>query len=225
MHNTIRLTRACNHANRVSGVNKYIFHVGHPWVLNDTSLDVSLKMLNVRFYTYFVSCVHCSATRYFIHNYEHFGRKGLIWNDFTTCTTQILCTTRTHLPHNDRIPLVHNVLHACIPQIVRYIMTNMPPSIYTHTFTQGHFRHASVLERVGRWREAVVTYLLCLHLGGNDQTVVKAVCKVRNVWGWGCERGESAQGELITTPWMNKCYMSHVLHLYCIKHCRVCIMF
>ena len=25
----------------------------------------------------------------------------------------------------------------------------------------------------------MVRYLLCLHLGGNDQTVVKAVCKVR----------------------------------------------
>ena len=56
--------------------------------------------------------------------------------------------------------------------------TNVPPSIYTHTYTQGYFRHALVLERMGRWREAIVRYLLCLHLDGNDQTVVKAVCKV-----------------------------------------------
>jgi len=35
-----------------------------------------------------------------------------------------------------------------------------------------------VLEKVGRWKEAVVEYLLCLHLGGNDQFVVKAVCKL-----------------------------------------------
>ena len=26
---------ATMHANRVSGVNEYTFHVGHPWVLND----------------------------------------------------------------------------------------------------------------------------------------------------------------------------------------------
>ena len=70
----------------------------------------------------------------------------------------------------------------CMPayhRFVRYAITNMPPSICTHTCTQGHFRHAAVLEKVGRWREAVIRYLLCLHLGGNDQTVVKAVCKVR----------------------------------------------
>jgi len=36
---SLGLTHACNHANEVSGVNEYIFHVGHPWV--------SLKMLNM----------------------------------------------------------------------------------------------------------------------------------------------------------------------------------
>ena len=54
----------CNHANRVSGVNKYTFHVGHPGGLNDTiklTLDVPVKMVNI--YAYFVSCVHCSAPR------------------------------------------------------------------------------------------------------------------------------------------------------------------
>ena len=78
--------------------------------------------------------------------------------------------------------LLCNVSHACIPQmctICQVHCTNVTTiHIYTHTYTQGHFRHASVLERMGRWREAVVRYLLCLHLGGNDQTVVKAVCKV-----------------------------------------------
>jgi len=36
---TLGLTRACNHANRLSAVNEYTFHVGLPEVL-----DVSLKM-------------------------------------------------------------------------------------------------------------------------------------------------------------------------------------
>ena len=62
MHNTIGLTHACNHANRVSGVNEYTFHMGYPSGFEDTvSLDVSLKMLNEL--PYFVFCVHCSASR------------------------------------------------------------------------------------------------------------------------------------------------------------------
>ena len=46
---SLGLTCACNHANGVSGVNDYTFHVGLPRVLNDNSqsLDVLLKMLNV----------------------------------------------------------------------------------------------------------------------------------------------------------------------------------
>ena len=68
---TVGLTRACNHANRVSGVNEYTFHVGHPELL---------KMLNVYLISIFrhvLSCVQCSGSNYpSWHNYEHFGRKG-----------------------------------------------------------------------------------------------------------------------------------------------------
>ena len=45
----------------------------------------------------------------------------------------------------------------------------------------------------------MVRYLLCLHLGGNDQTVVKAVCKVRMCEGEGvrgvtmCQNVDGAQ--------------------------------
>ena len=49
---TLGLTHACNLANRVSGVNKYIFHMGHPSGFEDTvSLDVSLKMLSAVYLT------------------------------------------------------------------------------------------------------------------------------------------------------------------------------
>ena len=46
---------------------------------------------------------------------------------------------------------------------------------------QGHFRRATVLEKLGRWLEAVAAYLLCLFLGGNDQSLVSTiVCQVSN---------------------------------------------
>ena len=44
---------------------------------------------------------------------------------------------------------------------------------------QGHFRRGAALEALGRWRESVIAYLLCLHLGGTNHTVVKSVYKVR----------------------------------------------
>jgi len=53
--------------NMVSGVNEYTY-VGHPWVLNDKSklgcvIQNAKCVFNFHFYTYFVSCVNCSATR------------------------------------------------------------------------------------------------------------------------------------------------------------------
>ena len=48
----------------------------------------------------------------------------------------------------------------------------MPPPF------QGHFRRAAVLVKQERWQEAVAAYLLCLHLGGNDQSVIKTACQV-----------------------------------------------
>ena len=45
-------------------------------------------------------------------------------------------------------------------------------------YSQGHFRRAAVLVKQERWQEAVAAYLLCLHLGGNDQSVIKTVCQV-----------------------------------------------
>ena len=43
----------------------------------------------------------CYACCTYNHNYEHFGKKGLIWNKhLTACTTQILHTTHSHSTHN-----------------------------------------------------------------------------------------------------------------------------
>ena len=43
-------------------------------------------------------CYACCTNNY---NYEHFGRKGLIWNKYlTACTTQILHTTHSRSTHN-----------------------------------------------------------------------------------------------------------------------------
>ena len=63
-------------------MNEYLLHVGHSRVLNESSLDMSLKMLNVLIYislclvytvqpldNNFITCVIN------IHIYEH-GRKG-----------------------------------------------------------------------------------------------------------------------------------------------------
>ena len=48
MHNT--RPHPCTPPYRVSGVNEYLLHVGHSRVLNESSLDMSLKMLNVLVY-------------------------------------------------------------------------------------------------------------------------------------------------------------------------------
>lgn len=50
---------------------------------------------------------------------------------------------------------------------------------------QGHFRRATVLEKLGRWLEAIAAYLLCLYLGGNHQPLVSTIaCQVSKhiVW-------------------------------------------
>ena len=80
MHNT--RPHPCTPPHRLSGVNEYLLHVGHSRVLNESSLDMSLKMLNVLIYislclvytvqpldNNFITCVIN------IHIYEH-GRKG-----------------------------------------------------------------------------------------------------------------------------------------------------
>lgn len=43
---------------------------------------------------------------------------------------------------------------------------------------KGHFRRAAVLIKLDRWQEALAAYLLCLHLGSSDHSVVKTACQL-----------------------------------------------
>ncbi len=47
-------------------------------------------------------------------------------------------------------------------------------------YVQGHYRRAAVLAKQGQWREAIASYLLCLHLGVKCyRSVVDAACQVK----------------------------------------------
>ena len=98
---TIGLTCACNHANRVSGVNEYIFHVS-PLGFTQNAI------FNFHFYTYFVSCVHYSATRQFHYLCKH----APFWGEELNLKPIFNCLYNTNTPYK--------LAHALAPQCTAF---------------------------------------------------------------------------------------------------------
>ena len=79
-------------------------------------------------------------------------------------------------------PLLLSNFHETCINILPLIINKACIS-YIYNYIQGHYRRGMVLEKMDNFEQAAGSYLLCLHLGGVDQPVLRLIYKVQLITG------------------------------------------